>query len=233
MIPNWLSQILDNYANVASLASALLAIVGSFSSVFATRFAYRRSLRKGRSLALVEGNLNAQDQGEFVGSCTTRDTAGNVPAYTIARERVRERINEANEALNGQKSVAWWSSFASVLLSVGQYIVGGLLASSFVQSSLTPTLIGILGLIVLFASICKQHFHPEVNAANAKGKAGKFRDLVRTSEDDLAVLDAKSSKGYDHSDEMIALMKTLTQRMSEIEDGQNVPSKKLILVNGK
>lgn len=233
MITNWLSHILDNYANVASLASALLAIVGGLSSVFATRFAYRYSLLKGRSLALAEDNLNAKDQGVFVGYHVTRDSAENIPAYTIARQRVRERVNEANEALNGQKSVAWWSSFASVLLTVGQYIVGGLLASSFVQSSLTPMLIGVLGLIVLFASICKQHFHPEVNAANAKGKAGQLRALVRTSEDDLAVLDAKSSKGHDHSDEMIALMRTLTQRMSEIEEGQTAPSKKLILVNGK
>jgi hypothetical protein len=232
MISNWLKHIFDNYANIASLASALLALVGGFSSVFATRFAYRYSLLKGRSLALAEDNL-AKEQGVFVGRHSTRDTVENLPAYAIARQRVRERINEANQALNGQKSVAWWSSFASVLLTVGQYIVGGLLASSFVQNSLTPRLIGVLGLIVLFASISKQHFHPEVNAANARGKAGQLRALARTSEDDLAVLDAKSSTGQDHSDEMIALMKSLTQRMTEIENGQTAPAKKLILVNGK
>jgi hypothetical protein len=229
MTSSWFQHLLGNLPSYASIAGLLFALVGAISSVFATRYAYGHTLRKGRSVALAKDNKEAI----FVGRHTTRDTAEYISAYAIARGRVRERIDEAKEGLNGQKSVAWWSSLASVLLTVGQYIVGGLLASSFVQSSLTPRLVGVLGLIVLFASICKQHFHPEVNAADAKAKAGQLRALVRTSEDDLAVLDAKSNTGQDHSDEMIALMKNLTQRMTEIENGQTAAPKKLILVNGK
>jgi hypothetical protein len=100
---------------------------------------------------------------------------------------------------------------------VGQYIVGGLLASSFVQESLSPKLVGSLGLLVLIASLIKQHFHPELSVQNATTKAAQLKALIRRSEHQLAILDAKVASGQDHTDAMISLLMTITERLTEIE----------------
>lgn len=57
------------------------------------------------------------------------------------------------------------------LLTIGQYVIDGVLASSFIQETLTKQWIGRLGLLVLLASLFRQRFHPEVEAENARKKA--------------------------------------------------------------
>jgi hypothetical protein len=135
----------------------------------------------------------------------------------VAKERVLARIEEARDAFRGQTSSAKWSGRSGNLLTVGQYIIGGLLASSFVQESLSPRLVGSLGLLVLLASLIKQHFHPEASAETACKKAAQLKGLIRTSEDQLAILDAKIASGQDHTDAMISLLMTITERLTEID----------------
>jgi predicted benzoate:H+ symporter BenE len=53
-----------------------------------------------------------------------------------------ERLAEAKAALVHQESVALTNRWTSRLLTVGQYIIGGLLASSLVQQSLSRELVG-------------------------------------------------------------------------------------------
>lgn len=135
----------------------------------------------------------------------------------IAKERAAARIEEARDALRQQLSAAKWSRVSSNSLTVSQYIIGGLLASSFVQESLSPKLVGSLGLLVLLASLIKQHFHPDVSAETAIKKAAQLRALIRTSEDQLAILDAKIASGQDHTDEMISLLMKITEQLTGIE----------------
>ena len=135
----------------------------------------------------------------------------------VAKERALARIEEAKDTFRRQTSSARWSTISGDFLSVAQYIIGGLLASSFVQESLSPKLVGSLGLLVLLASLIKQHFHPEVSAENACKKAAQLRALIRTSEDQLAILDAKIASGQDHTDAMISLLMKITERLTEID----------------
>jgi hypothetical protein len=110
-------------------------------------------------------------------------------------------------------------------LIVAQYIIGGVLATSFVQESLKPKWIGAMGVVVLIASLFRQQFHPEINAQEARAKASRLKALVRASEDQLAILDAKIASGQDHSDAMIALLTQIRERLTEIEDPEAIDSK--------
>jgi hypothetical protein len=100
----------------------------------------------------------------------------------------------------GQDKKARISAWSSNLLTVAQYVIGGVLASSFVQESLTPKWVGALGVLVLVASLFKQQFHPEIDAEQARKKSAQSVALVRSTEDRLAILDAKTASGQDHSD---------------------------------
>jgi hypothetical protein len=131
----------------------------------------------------------------------------------VAKERVLARIEETKDTFRSQASSAKWSKRSGNLLTVGQYIIGGLL----VQESLSPRLVGSLGLLVLLASLIKQHFDPEVSAEHARKKAGQLRALIRISEDQLAILDAKIASGQDHTDAMISLLMRITERLTEID----------------
>ena len=96
-----------------------------------------------------------------------------------------------------------------------------MLASSFVQESLTPKWVGVFGVLVLVASLIREQFHPETSSKDARKKAFELLSLQRASEDQLAILDAKSATGQDHSDAMIALLTQVTQRLSEIENPED------------
>jgi hypothetical protein len=85
------------------------------------------------------------------------------------------------------------------LLTFGQYVIGGVLASSFVQQALTPAAVGFLGVLVLLASLIKQQFHPDVRASQAAQTVSKLRALIRYAEDRVAELtttDQASSADY-------------------------------------
>jgi len=79
---------------------------------------------------------------------------------------------------------------------------------------------------VLVASLVKQQFHPELNAENGRKKMFQLRALIRNSEDQLTILDAKIALGEDDSDGMFALLTQITGRLNEIE-GSEPASQKL------
>lgn len=52
----------------------------------------------------------------------------------------------------------------------------------------TSAIVGFLGVLVLIASLIKQHFHPDATARDATQKVGKLKALIRSAEDQLAEL---------------------------------------------
>lgn len=56
-------------------------------------------------------------------------------------------------------------------------------------------------------------------------KAIQLKALLRSSEDQLAILDAKTANGEDHSDAMIALMTQVTQTLGQIENPETLQPK--------
>jgi hypothetical protein len=142
---------------------------------------------------------------------------GKSPSF-VARNRVVARITEATNYRAEQIRSAKWSKRSSHLLIIAQYIIGAVIASSFIQQSLNPKWVGALGVVVLIASSFRDKFHPELNADASKRKAAKAQALIRSSEDQLAILDAKIGGGQVHTDAMIALMTHITRTLSEIEN---------------
>ncbi len=88
-------------------------------------------------------------------------------------------ISDAKSLQVEQKKLARRFSIASNMLIFGQYIVGGVLASSFVQQWMSSQIVGMFGVIVLLASLIKQHYRPEAAAQLASQRAARLQVLIR------------------------------------------------------
>jgi hypothetical protein len=198
---------------MAAIALGALAIL--LGAVASYREASNRSRLKALYFRLRETHKS-----------TSITSAAITPSPSqVARERVLSRINEASSYRSQEHSASNWSKRASALLTTAQYIFGGVLASSFIQESLTPKWVGGLGVLVLIASLVRQQFHPEINAEDAHKKASQLEALIRSSEDQLAILDARIAAGQDHTDAMISLMTQITQTLTEIENPEGIQPK--------
>lgn len=152
--------------------------------------------------------LNARDGAHNAGAKAPTD---------IARRQVALRIAEAASTRNEQLRSAKWFNVAANGLIWTNFILGGVLASSFVQASVSPRWAGGLGVLVLIASLVQQKYHPDIDADVAAQKTAQLLTLIRVSEDKLAVADTKIAAGEDQTKAMIELMQWLTQRLGEID----------------
>jgi hypothetical protein len=136
----------------------------------------------------------------------------------IARNQVMRRIKEASTFMekSGRNATAFrWSGH---FLTFGQYVIGGVLASSFVQQSLSSNIVGLFGVLVLIASLIKQQYQPEVGAQRAAQKAAQAKILIRDAEDTLAIIGA-SDQGENPAP-FIELLKRISSALNRI-DGQS------------
>jgi chromosome segregation ATPase len=198
----------DNVKPYATFISAFAILAGALVSAW-TKIFYSRGIR-------VKGSPPVRP------SSTTYDSTWHYAPPSpsqVAHSRVVSRIEEARRAMDEQKASAKAATISSNLLTTGQYIIGGVLASSFVQEALSPKWVGALGVLVLIASLVKQQFHPELNAADARKKAAQLKAMIRSSDDQSTILAAKIAAGQDQSDAMIALLKQITEKLNEIESG--------------
>lgn len=208
---DWVRVHLENLVALSSV----FTVAASLFTALLSRIP-ERILKNSQTVILPRG-LSTPTSGRTV------DARYRLPTPSqVAKERALVRIEEAKETFRRQTSSAKWSKRSGNFLTVAQYIIGGLLASSFVQESLSPKLVGLLGLLVLLASLIKQHFHPEVSAENAHKKAAQLKALIRVSEDQLAILDAKMAGGQDHTDAMVSLLTKITERLTEIDTPEAV-----------
>jgi hypothetical protein len=95
------------------------------------------------------------------------------------------RLQEARQALAQQGALATKHRIAGLILLFGQYIFGGLLASSFMQDMMSKQMMGVLGLFVLASSLVRQHYNPEIHCIAANQRAARLRALIRETEDGI------------------------------------------------
>ncbi|MFL6527935.1 MAG: hypothetical protein ACJ8IQ_07555 [Chthoniobacterales bacterium] len=88
--------------------------------------------------------------------------ANSIEVVRDPLQPARDRLQDARDALERQQRLASANRWTSRLLTFGQYIIGGLLASSFVQQALSREFVGVLGLLVLVSSLLYQHFRPDI-----------------------------------------------------------------------
>ena len=131
-------------------------------------------------------------------------------------EPAQERLREVRAALDRQTSIASTNRWTSSLLTIGQYIIGGLLASSFVQQSLRPDLVGVLGLLVLISSLIYQHFRPDIQLRGAMSRALRLRAVIRSAEDDLYAIRSNSPT----APTVESLRRRLSEALSSIESSE-------------
>lgn len=114
------------------------------------------------------------------------------------------------------KSSARISGFSYNSLIFGQYIIGALLASSFIQQTFSPNLIGVLGVLVLLSSAIQQRFRPDVIAAHAKMQTVKANRLIRRIEDELFLV----TNNAGNAQSIFAIREAASRGLSELEDAE-------------
>jgi hypothetical protein len=112
-----------------------------------------------------------------------------------------------------QERVARWAGRANGLLIFGQVVIGGVLATSFVQSQIDQELIGLFGLLVLVSSLIHQQFRPDMKSRNARRRVYKLRHLLRDAED--IIFDIQ--RGAVGVTSIEQLRKRVTARLSQVE----------------
>lgn len=125
------------------------------------------------SMASKKGREKAEGEIKNLGSSPEKDS----------------RLLEAKAELSRQESTSKWQGFATTSLTFSQYIVGGVLTTSFIQDTLSSQVVGLLGLLVLISSLIHQHFRPDLKARFAKERIVKLRSLVRSVENDLFAIE--------------------------------------------
>lgn len=134
-----------------------------------------------------------------------------------ARSQLLTRLDEARAARLKEQNAARVYTFASHALTFGQYVIGGVLASSFVQEALSPKIVGVFGVLVLIASLIKQQYHPDVSAKQASIKAAQLQALIRETEDSMASIVVTADEGVDDPQPFITLTQTVSKMLSSLE----------------
>jgi hypothetical protein len=211
----FLENFVKNLSQYGTLLSAILVVAGAISARFG-KFILDQIASESHHPRLPAPE--AQDQ-------VAAGESFLISPNAVARAHVIRRLSDATNAREQQKGSAKVSKWTANLLTFAQVVIGGVLASSFVQESLSPKAVGVFGVLVLIASLVKQQYRPEVDAEEARQKASRLQALIRSSEDELATLDAKSTKGEDRTDALIALANRISGGLTDIENPEAAQSK--------
>jgi hypothetical protein len=211
-------QFLNNHQEMIAAVTTLLATVATVSSKSLAALLTSRELAHQRQSSAILIN------GKYVGSVKIRD--GVPSSHSLARAQVVRRLDDAKTARTKERTTASVSRFLAGSLTFAQVVIGGVLASSFVQESLSQKTVGVFGVLVLIASLVKQQYRPEVDAQQAREKVSKLEALIRFSEDEIATLDARSATGQDRTDAFIELTHKLSLLLTAIENPEALPALK-------
>lgn len=196
MIDEILSHVdVQRVFEVLAIAATGFTLVGSLAGVFGKAYSVLR---------LILGH-------------TQRPTSSILVSYrSAAEDGVVARLAEAKDALRQQYSLAKAHRIGGGSLTFGQFIVGGLLASSFVQDHTSKTLIGVLGLLVLASSIIRQHYKPESSSIAARERAVKLKSIIREVEDQIYY----QKEGVDGAVPLPELRATLTRALNDLDTAE-------------
>ena len=146
------------------------------------------------------------------------DFGRTAPSKEISppEDNVSIRLREVREELKRQKRIATINRYASSILTFGQFIIGGLLATSFLQENLSKPIVGLLGLLVLSSSLVRQYYRPDIQAAAATGRAAKLKFLIRKAQDQFYL----SEQGVANAIPRHEVLALLSDGLSQIEESE-------------
>lgn len=158
-LPDWLPEL-------TSIVGIVLGVLSSLFSAFFSNIARRSEDRKQPKRIFA---ANSADPG----------------VTDIDRIGADTRLTDARNELIRQEASAKWNGRSATSLAVSQYVVGGTLATSFIQSTLPESAIGFLGLVVLLSSIIYQRFRPDLRMSAARRRVAVMKAVIRRAEDGL------------------------------------------------
>ena len=126
------------------------------------------------------------------------------------------RVSEIKEALGRQEWIARSMGFTNGLLLFGQVVIGGILASAFVQDQMTKPITGLLGLLVLMSSLIHQQVRPDIKQRGSRRRVVQLRELLRETEDGIFDL----RRNVPLAKPIEAIRRTVTTQLSRIERGE-------------
>lgn len=159
-------------------SSLIVAVVGIFASLVAGLVS--ASSERGRAGFILRKLKESYGLSGRFGFGT------DSTAQTVAR-----RLQEVELELSRQNFISRTARLTTWGLTLGQYIIGGLLASSFLQEQLPHQFAGFLGVLVLLSTLIYQNFRPDKQMRLAEIKKVRLRALYRTTEDDLQAISDK------------------------------------------
>ena len=170
---------------IASLIAAVATLLGAIISAFA-------SLQKPKLLKIKEQK-----------------------SFDTAEQALLHRIDDAKKNLRSyainQLSYRW----SNLLLTFGQYVVGGVLATSLVYESLPREIIGSLGVLVMIASFIRNKERPDIKIHMIKEKSViRLRRAIREAEDNLPM--ARLNQDPTHL--LLKALHELTYALNGIEE---------------
>lgn len=130
--------------------------------------------------------------------------------------REETRLEEAQEKLQTHINTAKWTKRTSNFLVVSQYAVGATLTTSFVQSNSQSWITGVLGLVVLLASVIYTRFRPDLRMASANRRVAILSAAIRKAEDGVFAL-KKRIKG---SPKLIEIRRELTEVLNQVDHSE-------------
>jgi hypothetical protein len=123
------------------------------------------------------------------------------------------RLSEVESMLSNAENQKNLYRYASASLVFAQFVVGGVLASSFIARNLNETIVGVLGLLVLASSLVNQHFRPDLLHKVEAQKVYRLRTLKRWTEDQLY----EATRGPVNDDQISEIRKKVTTSLEQIE----------------
>jgi len=188
-----------------------IEITGLALSVIATLISLLTSLLKDSFLVdvfeRVIGTVLPTSKTILLGSKST--TGESVPPTHVSL-----RLQDTKRVYSRQKLDERLSKFISGLLVFGQYVVGGVLATSFIRETLNPQVTGFLGLTVLAATLVHQRYRPNVNARLAQEKASFLYETILKAEDGLEFI----RRGSPNAPTEESIIKMLSKSLDKVHD---------------
>lgn len=122
-------------------------------------------------------------------------------------------MDEVHDAIDLHQQIERWSRFSASSLTFAQYVVGGSLATSFIQKSLSPEIVGVLGVIVVGASIASQRYRPDVRSRAAALRRRHLQHILREAED----LQFARKTGHPDAPTELEIVRLLSRGLTEVD----------------
>lgn len=180
----------------------IVALVAGSATFISALLAASISIRNKNSNSMFEKDPNFE---EFFHAAVSID---NKTPEQKMREHLEKRIEEAAMLVKRYSRESTINKISNGLLAFGQYVVGVALTSSFLQSNLTPILIGIFGVVVLISTAIHNQYRPDLKKRVADAKKALLRSTIRNVQDELATND---------NPPIVNIIKRLTKTLNRIE----------------